>query len=142
MTVLGFLFKELELYHFIYTCSLYTFSMGKTLFNITRNWIILVQLFSKHIHMEYLKYLYVVTFQQNIEYQKCVPRITIYWFFVVFQRNIEYQKFVKIILTCQKFVSRNTIISMCCGDSAEYRISEICFKKHNNIDVLWCFSGI
>ena len=30
---------------------------------------------------------------------------------------------------------------MCFGVSAEYRISEMCFKIHDNIDVLWCFSG-
>jgi len=32
--------------------------------------------------------------------------------------------------------AENTMILMCCGLSAEYRISEMCFKKHNNIDVL------
>ena len=55
-----------------------------------------------------------------------------YWCVVVFQWNKEYLK-------C---VSRNTMILMCCGVSAEYRISEMCLKKHINIDVLWCFSGI
>ena len=34
----------------MYICSLYTLSMGKTLFNLTKNLIILLQLDLKHIH--------------------------------------------------------------------------------------------
>ena len=42
---------QLELYpNFICICSLYTLSMGKTWFNLTKNWIMLLQFDLKHIH--------------------------------------------------------------------------------------------
>ena len=36
--------------NFICICSLYTLSIGKTWFNLTKNWLILLQLDLKHIH--------------------------------------------------------------------------------------------
>ena len=37
-------------YVYIHICSLYTLSMGKTWFNLTKNWIMLLQFDLKHIH--------------------------------------------------------------------------------------------
>ena len=37
-------------YVYIHICSLFTLSMGKTWFNLTKNWIMLLQFDLKHIH--------------------------------------------------------------------------------------------
>ena len=37
-------------YVYIHICSLYTLSMGKTWFNLTKTWIVLLQFDLKHIH--------------------------------------------------------------------------------------------